>query len=63
MKQRTQSSGLMTVNEASRFLRISRSKLYMLMRDAELPYVTFGKSRRVSVSDLLALIEANKHNG
>ena len=39
--------GLMTVSEAAKFLRLSRSNLYLLMKRGELIYASLGRSRRV----------------
>lgn len=39
--------GLATIREASRFLGISRAKLYSLMDAGELAYAKLGKSRRI----------------
>jgi len=39
--------GLMAVKEAAGFLGLSRSKLYELMDNGQLPYVKIGRSRRV----------------
>ena len=39
--------GLLTVREAAEFLSISRSKLYEMMDNGELPFVKLGRSRRV----------------
>ena len=39
--------GLMTVKEVMDFLKISRGKLYSLMSDGSLQYVTIGRSRRI----------------
>ena len=39
--------GLMTVAEASRFLRLSRSTLYAIMDRGELRFAKLGRSRRI----------------
>lgn len=44
--------GLVTVEDAAEYLELSRSKVYELLADGELPSVRIGRSRRVSVSDL-----------
>jgi excisionase family DNA binding protein len=41
------SDGLLTVEEARRFLSVSRSTIYELMDTGALPYVRFGRMRRV----------------
>jgi excisionase family DNA binding protein len=51
--------GLERVREAARFLGISLSQTYVLMDRGELPYVKFGKSRRIPRK---ALIEFAKRN-
>ncbi len=49
--------GLLRITEASRFLGVSRSKLYSLMETGEVAYVKFGKSRRIAWSELRRLVE------
>ena len=39
--------GLMTVTEAAKFLRLSRSSVYALMENGELAFVKIGRSRRI----------------
>ena len=49
--------GLMRVDEAARFLGISRGSLYNLMGGGLLPFVKIGRSRRIprrAVVDLAA---------
>jgi excisionase family DNA binding protein len=48
------------VAEAARFLSISRSSLYSLMDRGVVDYVKLGRSRRIQVASLLALIAANR---
>jgi excisionase family DNA binding protein len=43
---------LLTVVEAARVLGISRSKLYELLADGEIPSVRIGRSRRITMSAL-----------
>lgn len=43
---------LLTVNEASQVLSISRSKFYDLLNSGHLPSVHIGRSRRVRMRDL-----------
>lgn len=43
---------LLTVEEAACFLSISRSRVYELMATGELPSVTIGRSRRVTLGAL-----------
>lgn len=56
-ENRTTERALRTVNEVADFLSVSRSKVYSMMDDGDLPYVKFGKSRRVVWDDVLRLIE------
>ena len=39
--------GLVGIQEACRFLAVSRSKLYELMDQRELPFVKIGSARRI----------------
>jgi excisionase family DNA binding protein len=39
--------GFASVREASKFLSMSRAKIYQLMNARELAYAKFGRSRRV----------------
>lgn len=54
---------LHTVGAVAEHLALSRSKLYSLMDAGELPFVKFGKSRRIRWSDVLALIERSTIGG
>ena len=63
MIQQKSPSRLVNVSEAATFLRVSRSKLYMLMASGELAYVKLGKSRRLPMSELMLLIKRNTHSG
>jgi excisionase family DNA binding protein len=50
---------LLTVVEAARELGISRSKLYELLADGELPSVRIGRTRRIAVSALEEFVAAH----
>lgn len=50
---------LLTVKQVREILNLSQPTCYRLMESGELPYVRFGKSRRVKREDVLALIERN----
>jgi excisionase family DNA binding protein len=39
--------GCIKLDEAQRFLQVSRSTLYELMDAGELPYLRFGRNRRI----------------
>jgi excisionase family DNA binding protein len=43
---------LLTIVDAARLLGISRSKLYELLADGELPSVRIGRTRRIAASAL-----------
>jgi excisionase family DNA binding protein len=50
---------LLTVVEAARELGISRSKVYELLADGELPSVRIGRTRRIAVSALEEFVNAH----
>lgn len=47
-----------TVVEAVKYTGLSKSKVYQMMDAGELPYIRFGRARRIRWSDLDALIES-----
>ena len=49
--------GLQPISAVATFLSLSRSKVYAMMETGQLPYVKFGKSRRVRWSDVTQLVE------
>lgn len=49
--------GLLTIEEACEFARISRSRLYELMQGGQLVFLKLGKSRRVPKASLIDLLE------
>jgi len=51
--------GLQPVAKVAKFLSLSRSKVYLMMDQGQLPYVKLGKSRRVRWSDVLKLVDQN----
>jgi excisionase family DNA binding protein len=55
--------GLTSVPEATRFLSISRSKLYGLMEQGALVYVRLGRSRRIPRRALVELAAKNLVGG
>jgi excisionase family DNA binding protein len=55
--------GLITVPEASKFLGISKSKLYEMMDAGELRYAKFGKARRIPKRALIELAQASLRGG
>jgi excisionase family DNA binding protein len=50
---------LLTVVEAARELGISRSKVYELLADGELPSVRIGRTRRIAVTALEEFVTAH----
>jgi excisionase family DNA binding protein len=48
--------GLVRVSEATRFLAVSRSKVYELMDAGQLPFVKLGRSRRIPRQALVELV-------
>lgn len=59
----TDPKALCKVSEAAQVLSVSRSKTYQLMDDGTLPYVKFGKARRIKRADLERLIEESTVGG
>ena len=53
------SDGMVNVEEAARFLGLSRSSIYGLMESGQLPYAKFGKARRIPRKALIELAAAN----
>lgn len=51
-------SFLYTVQEAAHVLKMSRSKIYGLIKDGELHSVKIGGSRRLRKQDLLEYVDA-----
>lgn len=48
---------VMTVEEAARFLRISRTSLYELVRQNKIPHVPVGRQIRILRDQLLKWLE------
>lgn len=47
------------VINASKFLGMSRAKIYILMRDGVIPYTYVGNQRRLIMADLVKYVEKN----
>ena len=58
-KDKMIASGMMTIREAAKFLRLSRSTLYVLMDEGGLCYVKIGGSRRIPLEAVHALAKSN----
>ncbi len=55
---------LMKATEVAEVLSVSRSKVYRMMREKEIPTITIGKSVRVTWEDLDTFITTNRaYNG
>jgi excisionase family DNA binding protein len=52
--------GMLTVEEAGRRLAVSRSTLYLLMREGRLPFIRVGRFRRIEVEALRAFLEEQR---
>jgi len=48
--------GLMTIDEACQFAKVSRSNLYALLQRGQLISVKLGKSRRIAKAGLIAFL-------
>jgi len=55
--------GFMTVKEACRWLKLSRSKLYQLMENGELPYSMLAPGKRGIPKKALKLYAARRMRG
>ena len=49
----------LNVRDASRFLGMSRSNLYILMRDGKISYTLIGRQRRIMKADIINYIKRN----
>lgn len=52
-------ASLHTVPDVARYLKMSRSMIYLLMERGQLPYVKIGRTRRVKAEDVTKLVEQN----
>ncbi|MDB4614156.1 helix-turn-helix domain-containing protein [bacterium] len=52
--------GFATVAEVSQFLNLSRTFIYGMMEKGELPYIQFGRTRRISWRLLREIEERGK---
>lgn len=55
--------GLAGLREAVRFLGVSRSTIYVLMENGQLPYVKIGRARRIPRRALVQLAAGNVRGG
>ena len=59
----TEAVQLLTVVDAAEHLRISRSKLYELLADGEIPSVRIGRTRRIAMSALAEFVASHAEIG
>ena len=50
---------ILTVSETAAYLKLSKSKVYLLVQRKEIPYLKMGKSVRIRQCDLQEWIEQN----
>ena len=48
---------IMTVPQVAEYLQISKSKIYLMIKRGEIPYIRIGKNVRVLESDLEEWLE------
>jgi excisionase family DNA binding protein len=48
-----------TIPEVAKYLKLSRSKVYLLVTQGQIPYVRIGRNVRIRETDLKMWIEAN----
>jgi excisionase family DNA binding protein len=48
-----------TIPEVARYLKLSRSKVYLLVTQGQIPYVRIGRNVRIRETDLKMWIEEN----
>lgn len=56
----TVTARLITVVEAAEIIGLSRSKVYELLADGELPSIRIGRTRRIDTVDLDAFIDRHR---
>ena len=54
---------MVTIPAAAHLLGVSRSKLYELLGEGELPTVRIGRSRRIAIADLEAFVHGRRDPG
>jgi len=54
---------LVTIPTAAQLLGVSRSKLYELLGDGELPTVRIGRARRIAIADLEVFVQRCRRLG
>ena len=59
IEQNQKYQGLARVREATQFLGLSKSKVYLMMDAGEITYVKIGKCRRIPWPELRKLVKRN----
>ncbi len=49
-----------TVPEVAEYLKISKSKLYTMVRKNQIPYIRIGKNVRIKEEDLIEWLEVRR---
>ncbi|MCC7360556.1 MAG: helix-turn-helix domain-containing protein [Anaerolineales bacterium] len=53
---------VMTVPEVARYLKLSKSKVYCLVQQRQIPHIKIGRNVRVREKDVQAWLAANSVN-
>jgi excisionase family DNA binding protein len=48
---------IMTVPDVAKYLKISKAKIYMMIKNKQIPHIKIGKNVRVRESDLVRWLE------
>jgi len=51
---------ILTIPEVARYLKISKSKIYLLVTTKQIPYIRIGKNVRVRRADLERWLDSQK---
>ncbi len=57
-----QLESILTVSETAAYLKLSKSKVYLMVQRKEIPHIKMGKSVRIRTSDLINWIEKQVEN-
>jgi excisionase family DNA binding protein len=52
---------VLTIPEAEKRARLGRTSLYQAMDEGKLPYLKWGRARRIKTADLDAFIDSLRH--
>ncbi len=48
---------ILTIRETAEYLKLSKSKVYLMVQQGEIPHLKMGKSVRIRMSDLQEWLE------